>query len=75
SITENVKISLKKGNKVSLFGFGTFLLSRRQARIGRNPQTGEIIQIQASKTAKFKAGKGLKDALILYGIAFFIWVS
>ncbi|MCK5610345.1 HU family DNA-binding protein [Candidatus Pacearchaeota archaeon] len=55
--------ALKKGDKVSLIGFGTFDVSSRAARIGRNPQTGETIQIKASRTPKFKAGKALKDAL------------
>ena len=55
--------ALKKGNKVSLIGFGTFDVSSRAARTGRNPQTGEAIQIKASKAPKFKAGKSLKDAL------------
>ncbi|NIP30654.1 MAG: DNA-binding protein HU [Candidatus Dadabacteria bacterium] len=75
SITDSVKISLKKDKKVTLFGFGTFSASKRHPRIGRNPQTGEIIHIKASKTAKFKAGKALKEALTLYGVAFFIWLS
>ena len=54
---------LKKGEKVQLVGFGTFEVSERAAREGRNPQTGETMQIKASKTPKFKAGKALKDAL------------
>ena len=52
---------LKKGGKVQLVGFGTFEVSKRGARKGRNPQTGEQIKIKASKTPRFKAGKGLKD--------------
>ena len=52
---------LKKGEKVQLVGFGTFEVSERAAREGRNPQTGETMQIKASKTPKFKAGKALKD--------------
>lgn len=52
---------LKKGGKVQLVGFGTFEVSERAARTGRNPQTGETIQIAASKTPKFKAGKALRD--------------
>jgi len=55
--------ALKKGEKVSLVGFGTFAVAKRAARTGRNPKTGEKIKIKASKTVKFKAGKGLKDAI------------
>ena len=54
---------LKKGEKVQLVGFGTFDVSERAAREGRNPQTGETMQIKASKTPKFKAGKALKDMM------------
>ena len=54
---------LKKGEKVQLVGFGTFEVSERAAREGRNPQTGEAMKISASKTPKFKAGKALKDAV------------
>jgi DNA-binding protein HU-beta len=54
---------LKQGNAVTLVGFGTFNVRRREARTGRNPRTGEPIQIKASNLAVFKAGKGLKDAL------------
>ena len=60
---ETVKKSLKKGNDVSLVGFGTFSVSKRKARTGRNPQTGEELKIAATKVPKFKAGKGLKDAV------------
>lgn len=52
---------LKKGGKVQLVGFGTFEVGKRSARTGRNPLTGEPIKIKPSKTAKFKAGKALKD--------------
>ncbi|MEE1197310.1 MAG: HU family DNA-binding protein [Lachnospiraceae bacterium] len=52
---------LKKGEKVQLVGFGTFEVSERAAREGRNPQTGETMTIEASKAPKFKAGKALKD--------------
>ena len=52
---------LKKGEKVQMVGFGTFELSERPERAGRNPQTGEVMQIAASKTPKFKAGNALKD--------------
>jgi DNA-binding protein HU-beta len=55
--------SLKKGNKVTLVGFGTFSVSKRKARKGRNPRTGEPIKIAARKTPKFSAGKALKDAI------------
>ncbi len=54
---------LKKGGKVQLVGFGTFEVSERAAREGRNPQTGKTMKIKASKTPKFKAGKALKDAV------------
>ena len=54
---------VKKGDKITLVGFGTFSVSKRAARKGRNPQTGETIKIKASKTPKFKAGKTFKDAL------------
>ena len=58
-----VSEELKKGEKVQLVGFGTFEVSERAAREGRNPQTGETMQIKASKTPKFKAGKALKDMM------------
>ena len=54
---------LKAGDKVQLVGFGTFEVSERAAREGRNPQTGETMKIEASKSPKFKAGKALKDAM------------
>ena len=54
---------LKAGDKVQLVGFGTFEVSERAAREGRNPQTGETMKIEASKAPKFKAGKALKDSL------------
>lgn len=60
---DSVKVSLKKGQKVSLVGFGTFSVTKRKARKGRNPKTGETIKIAAAKVPKFSAGKGLKDAL------------
>ena len=56
-----VSEELKKGEKVQLVGFGTFEVSERAAREGRNPQTGETMEIKASKTPKFKAGKALKE--------------
>ena len=58
-----VEGTLKKGDKVQLVGFGTFEVSKRAARKGRNPQTGAEMKIKASKTPKFKAGKAFKDAL------------
>ena len=58
-----VSEELKKGEKVQLVGFGTFEVSGRAAREGRNPQTGETMEIKASKTPKFKAGKALKDMM------------
>ena len=56
-----VTAQLKKGNKVQLVGFGTFEVTKRAAREGRNPQTGAVMKIKASKAPKFKAGKALKD--------------
>ena len=61
AFTEVVSEKLKKGEKIQLVGFGTFEVSERPARTGRNPQTGETIEIAASRTPKFKAGKALKD--------------
>ncbi|MBS1516764.1 MAG: HU family DNA-binding protein [Bacteroidetes bacterium] len=61
SIIDGVKKTLKKGGKLSLVGFGTFSISKRKARMGRNPQTGKEIKIAAKKVAKFKAGKTLAD--------------
>jgi DNA-binding protein HU-beta len=55
--------ALKRGDSVTLVGFGTFAVRNRQARTGRNPRTGEEINIRASKVPGFKAGKALKDAL------------
>ena len=60
---ESVSEQLAKGDKVSLVGFGTFEVSERAAREGRNPQTGETMKIAASKAPKFKAGKALKDTV------------
>ena len=59
SFVEAVTKTLKGGGKVTLVGFGTFSVSKRAARNGRNPQTGEVIKIKARKVAKFKAGKEL----------------
>ncbi|MCY7363652.1 MAG: HU family DNA-binding protein [Ignavibacteria bacterium] len=61
SLMDAVKKTLKKGGKLSLVGFGTFSISKRKARMGRNPQTGKEIKIAAKKVAKFKAGKSLAD--------------
>ncbi len=58
-----VKTSLKKGDSVTITGFGTFAVTKRKARTGRNPRTGTAIKIKASKVPKFRPGKGLKDAL------------
>jgi DNA-binding protein HU-beta len=58
-----VKSSLKKGNMVTLVGFGTFYVTQRAARSGRNPKTGEALSIGAARVPKFRAGKALKDAL------------
>ena len=55
--------TLKKGDKVTLVGFGTFSVSKRAARNGRNPQTGEVIKIKARKVARFKAGKELSSKM------------
>jgi DNA-binding protein HU-beta len=55
--------ALRGGDQVTIVGFGTFLVRERDARTGRNPRTGETIQIPASKMPSFKAGKGLKDAV------------
>lgn len=63
SLFELITDCLKKGDEVRLVGFGTFSVSQRKATQGRNPRTGETIQIPASKQPKFKAGKGLKDAV------------
>ena len=61
---ESIKSSLKKGQKVSLIGFGSFLVRARKARTGRNPKTGETIQIKARKVPAFSAGSELKKALL-----------
>ena len=61
AFTDVVSDELKNGGKVQLVGFGTFEVSERAAREGRNPQSGEVMKIAASKAPKFKAGKALKD--------------
>ena len=58
-----IQVSLKKGNMVTLVGFGTFYVGKRAARSGRNPRTGAAIKIKAAKVPKFRAGKALKDAV------------
>lgn len=63
SVLAAITNALKGGNQVSLVGFGTFTVKKRAARTGRNPRTGETIQIQASKVPGFRAGKALKDAV------------
>lgn len=63
SFIEAVTKTLKGGGKVTLVGFGTFSVSKRAARNGRNPQTGEVIKIKARKVAKFKAGKELASKM------------
>ena len=63
AFTDVVAAELKKGGKIQLVGFGTFEVSQRAAREGRNPQTGKAMKIAASKAPKFKAGKALKDLL------------
>lgn len=63
AMVESVTESLKKGDSVSLVGFGTFTVKERAARTGRNPQTGQPIEISAAKVPSFKAGKALKDSV------------
>jgi DNA-binding protein HU-beta len=63
AVFDAVTAALKAGDEVRLVGFGTFLVSARAASEGRNPRTGQKIKIPASKQPKFKAGKGLKDAV------------
>ncbi len=63
AFTESVAAELKKDGKVQLVGFGTFEVSKRAAREGRNPQSGAVMKIAASKAPKFKAGKALKDLI------------
>ncbi|MBI4650972.1 HU family DNA-binding protein [Candidatus Desantisbacteria bacterium] len=63
AVLEGIKNNLKKGNKVSLIGFGTFTVNKRAARIGRNPKTGKEINIPPCRVPKFKPGKELRDAV------------
>jgi DNA-binding protein HU-beta len=62
-VFDAITSALKKGDEVRLVGFGTFAVAKRKASTGRNPRTGETMQIKASSQPKFKAGKGLKDAV------------
>ncbi len=62
-VLDTITKALKKGQAVTLVGFGTFSVSKRKARVGRNPQTGKEIKIPAKKVPKFSAGKALKDAI------------
>ena len=63
AVISSITKALKKGDSVTLVGFGTFQVRKRAARTGRNPKTGDTIKIKASKVPAFKAGKGLKDAI------------
>ncbi|MGC9162505.1 MAG: HU family DNA-binding protein [Thiomonas sp.] len=63
ALIDAVRRTLKKGESVSLIGFGTFTVTKRAARTGRNPRTGATIKIKAAKIPKFRPGKGLKDAI------------
>ena len=63
AMIDSITGALKKGDTVSIVGFGTFAVRERAARTGRNPRTGEELKIKASKNPAFKAGKGLKDAV------------
>ncbi len=63
SFTSNVTKALKKGDKLTLTGFGTFMVAKRKARSGRNPRTGKEIKIAATKVAKFKPGNKLKETV------------
>ncbi|CAM8642083.1 MAG: hypothetical protein RLZZ290_1225 [Pseudomonadota bacterium] len=63
ALVGGVRTTLKKGGTVTLVGFGTFAVTKRAARSGRNPRTGETIKIKAAKLPKFRPGKALKDAL------------
>ena len=63
AVIDSIKKSLKKGDKVSIVGFGTFSVTKRAARTGRNPQTGEALKIKAKKVPKFSPGKEFKDVV------------
>ncbi|MFZ4439879.1 MAG: HU family DNA-binding protein [Syntrophales bacterium] len=62
-VFDTISAAMKKGDKVTLIGFGTFSVTKRAARIGRNPQTGKELKIKAKKVPKFVAGKKLKDTV------------
>ncbi|MGE5338004.1 MAG: HU family DNA-binding protein [Gemmatimonadota bacterium] len=63
ALVGGIRVALKKGNSVTLVGFGTFMVGKRAARTGRNPRTGAAIKIKAAKVPKFRPGKDLKDAV------------
>ncbi|UCG98088.1 MAG: HU family DNA-binding protein [Burkholderiales bacterium] len=63
AVVGGIRASLRRGNSVTLVGFGTFSIGKRAARAGRNPRTGAAIKIKAAKVPKFRAGKALKDAV------------
>ena len=63
AVLDSITTALRNDDQVTLVGFGTFSVRQREARTGRNPQTGETINIKAAKIPAFKAGKGLKDAV------------
>jgi DNA-binding protein HU-beta len=63
AVVGGIRVALKKGNSVTLVGFGTFMVGKRAARTGRNPRTGAAIKIKAAKVPKFRPGKDLKDAV------------
>ena len=63
TVLDSVSKTLKKGGTVSLTGFGSFSVTKRKARIGRNPKTGDALKIKAAKVPQFRPSKGLKDAL------------
>lgn len=63
ALVNGIRASLKKGNSVTLVGFGTFAVGKRAARTGRNPRTGAAIKIKAARVPKFRPGKALKDSL------------
>ena len=63
AVVGGIRTALRKGNSVTLVGFGTFSIGKRAARAGRNPRTGAAIKIKAAKVPKFRPGKGLRDAV------------
>ena len=63
SMIDAVTAALKENGSVSLVGFGTFIVTERSARVGRNPRTGDVIEIKSAKVPKFRPGKALKDAI------------